>query len=61
MFNFIDIYIFIPMSGWVGRDPSALLCPGPVMLLRWPCIYHRQIMERYFSMNWFIHWFMLNI
>jgi len=26
MFNFIDIYIFIPMSGWVGRDPSALYC-----------------------------------
>jgi len=22
------IYIFIPVSGCVGRDPSALLCPG---------------------------------
>jgi hypothetical protein len=28
MFNFIDIYIFIPASGCEGRDPSALLCPG---------------------------------
>ena len=24
MFNFIDIYIFIPVSGCVGRSPSAL-------------------------------------
>jgi hypothetical protein len=28
MLNFIDIYIFIPVSGCVGRGPSALLCPG---------------------------------
>ena len=28
MFNFIDIYIFISVSGCEGRDPSALLCPG---------------------------------
>jgi len=28
MFNFIDIYICIPVSGCVGRDHSALLCPG---------------------------------
>ena len=28
MFNFIDIYIFIPVSGCVGRGPRALLCPG---------------------------------
>jgi len=24
----LTIYIFIPVSGCVGRDPSALLCPG---------------------------------
>jgi hypothetical protein len=29
MFNFIDIYSFIPVSDCVGRDPSSLLCPGP--------------------------------
>ena len=28
MFNFIYIYSFIPMSGCVGMDPSALLYPG---------------------------------
>ena len=28
------IYIFIPVSGVVGTVPSALLCPGPIMLLR---------------------------
>ena len=28
MFNYIYIYSFIPMSGCVGMDPSALLCPG---------------------------------
>jgi len=28
MFNFIDNYSFIPVSGCVGRDPSALPCPG---------------------------------
>jgi hypothetical protein len=27
MFNFIDIYSFISVSGCVGRGPSALLCP----------------------------------
>jgi len=32
MFNFIDIYIFIPVSGCIG----VLLCPGPKMLLRRP-------------------------
>jgi len=29
MFNFIDIYSFIPMSDCVGRDLSSLLCSGP--------------------------------
>ena len=28
MFNFIDNYIFTPVSGCVGRGPSVLLCPG---------------------------------
>jgi hypothetical protein len=28
MFNFIDIYSFISVSGCVGMDPSALLFPG---------------------------------
>ena len=28
MFNFIYIYSFIPISGYVGMGPSALLCPG---------------------------------
>jgi hypothetical protein len=34
MFNFIDIYIFIPVSGCIGRDPCGLLCPGPIMMLK---------------------------
>ena len=28
MFNFIDIYSFIPVSGCVGMIPSSLLFPG---------------------------------
>jgi len=28
MFDFIDIYIFIPVSGCVGMGPSALLWLG---------------------------------
>ena len=28
MFNFIDIYSFIPVSGCVGMGPSVLFCPG---------------------------------
>jgi len=39
MFNFIDIYSFIPVSGCVGMGPSALLCPVPIMLLIWPWCY----------------------
>jgi len=27
MFNFIDIYSFIPVKDCVGRDPCALLYP----------------------------------
>jgi hypothetical protein len=30
MFNLIDNYSFIPVSGCVGRAPSALLCRGGV-------------------------------
>jgi hypothetical protein len=39
MFNFIDIYSFIPMSGCVGMGPSALFALGSVMLLRRLCFY----------------------
>jgi len=28
MFNLIDIYICIQVSGCIGRGPLALLCPG---------------------------------
>ena len=28
MFIFMTIYIFITVSGCVGRGPSALFCPG---------------------------------
>jgi len=38
MFNFIDFLHFIPASGCAGRGPSALLCPGHIMLLRWPWV-----------------------
>jgi hypothetical protein len=34
MFNFIDIYIILPVSGCVGRGPSALLFSGCIMPLR---------------------------
>ena len=37
MFNFIDIYSFIPLSGCVGMGPSALFCRGSILLLRRPC------------------------
>ena len=30
----IDNYNVTPLGGCVGRGPSALLCPGPIMLLR---------------------------
>ena len=41
MFNFIDLYSFIPVSGCVGRSPSILLCSGTRMLLRQPwVVYH---------------------
>ena len=28
MFNFIDVYSFVYVSGCVSMGPSALLCPG---------------------------------
>jgi hypothetical protein len=34
MFNLIDIYSFISASGCVGMGSSALLFPGPIMLLK---------------------------
>jgi hypothetical protein len=45
MFNFIDINSFIPVSCCVFLGPSALLCPGPIMLLRRPI----SAMFRHFS------------
>ena len=37
VFNFIDISSFIPVSGSVDMGPSALFCPGSILLLRRPC------------------------
>jgi len=39
MFNFIDIYSFIPVSSCVGMGLSALLWPGSMLLLRQPWSY----------------------
>ena len=36
MFNFIDIYSFIPLSGSVGMGPSALFCPGVYIDVKTP-------------------------
>jgi len=38
MFNSIDMYSFITVSGCVGLSPSALLSPGAIMLLRRPSV-----------------------
>ena len=38
MFNFINIYIFIPVSGYVGRGPMLCFACGPKMLLGQPCV-----------------------
>jgi len=40
MFNFIDINIFIPVSGCLGRAPVHCFAWGPMMLLRRPCLDH---------------------
>ena len=37
MFNFIDIYIFIPVSGCLGRAQVNCFGRGLMMLLRRPC------------------------
>ena len=34
MFNFIDIYSFIPVSGCVGMVPGALFCSESKMRVR---------------------------
>jgi hypothetical protein len=34
MFNFIDMYSFIPVSGGVGMGTSALLCPGAYNVIK---------------------------
>ena len=38
MFNLIDIYIILHVSGCVGRGPSAFLFSGSIMPLRPPCL-----------------------
>ena len=40
MFNFIDIYIFITMSGCVCSDPVHYIVRGSLMLLRRPASMH---------------------
>jgi hypothetical protein len=39
MFNFIDIYSFIPASACVGMGPSALLCLGACIAAKM-ALYH---------------------
>jgi hypothetical protein len=39
MFNFIDIYSFIPVSACVGMGPSALLCLGACIAAKM-ALYH---------------------
>jgi len=39
MFNCIDIYIVIPVSGCVGMGLVHCFAQGPMMLLGRPCIY----------------------
>ena len=39
MFNFIDIYSFIPASACVGMGPSALLCLGACIAAKMT-LYH---------------------
>jgi hypothetical protein len=50
MFNFIDHLQFIPVSVCIDRGLSALLWPGPKMLIRWPwpyVIHHVHFMNMY--------------
>ena len=39
MFNFIDIYSFIPVNSSVGIGPGALVFPWPIVLLRRACVH----------------------
>jgi len=45
MFNFIDIYILIPVSGCVGRVPVHCFARRSIMLLRRPCPLPGQFSE----------------
>ena len=40
MFNFIDLYSFIPGSGCVDIGPKVLFARGPIMLLRRTWLAH---------------------
>jgi hypothetical protein len=42
MFNSIDIYIFIPVSGCVDRAPVHCF-DQPIMLLRRSCVQHHDL------------------
>ena len=58
MFNFIDICI--PVSGCVVMSTSALLCPGPIMLLRRPCnVLCHMLCVWYMSCHIICVWYML--
>ena len=43
MFNFIDIYSFIPVSGCVGMGFGALLWPGPVIFVKTALVPARHV------------------
>jgi hypothetical protein len=43
MFNFIDIYSFIPVSGCVGMGSGALLCPGPAIFVKTALVPARHV------------------
>ena len=44
MFNCIDNYSFISVSGCVCMGPSALLFPRQIILLRLPCLHVHNIL-----------------
>ena len=48
------IYIFIRVSGCVGNDPSPLVFPGPMMLVRRPWL-HVGILSYYDLQPPFVH------
>ena len=54
MFNSIDICSFYPVSGYLGMGPSALPCPGPIILLRRPAyndVLFRSTARRHIQFN----------